>query len=106
MKDSVTIHAIVAHGRNEGRKVGRAEGRKEGRKEGREEGREEDKLQEARELLFRLGRTRFGRPSDSNIKTIERITDRVRLEELFLRLNDAKSWRELLAMPPAGDSGN
>jgi predicted transposase YdaD len=94
MKESVTFQAILA------------EGRKEGRKEGREEGREEGKVQEARDLLIRLGRERLGRPTDSNVKRIEGITDRVRLEELLLLLNEAKSWRELLATPPARNSSN
>lgn len=84
MKQSVTFQAILA----------------EGRKEGREEG----KLQEARDLLIRLGRERLGRPSASMVKRIERIRDRVRLEELLLRLNDVKSWKELLAAPPTGDN--
>ncbi len=90
MKESVTFQAILA----------------EGRREGREEGREEGKLQEANNLLIRLGRKRLGRRSASNIRTTEQITDRVRLEELFLRLNDAKSSKELLAAPPAGDNRN
>ncbi|MGO9469592.1 MAG: hypothetical protein ACLQIB_53785 [Isosphaeraceae bacterium] len=86
MKESVTFPAVLD----------------EGRKEGREEG----KLQEARDLLIRVGRKRLGIPSASHVKRIKRIKDRLRLEQFLVRLNDVQSWKELLAASPAGDGGN
>ena len=91
MKESVTFQAILD------------EGRREGREEGRKEGREEGKLQEARDLLIRVGRKRLGSPTASIVKRIKRIEDRLRLEELLVRLNDVENWNELLAAPPAGN---
>jgi predicted transposase YdaD len=85
MKESVTFQAILD----------------EGRKEGREEG----KLQEARDLLIRVGRKRLSSPSASIAKRIKRINDRLRLEELLVRLNDVESWNELLAAPPSANGG-
>jgi len=82
MKESVTFQAIL------------------------EEGRREGKLQEARDLLITVGRKRLGSPSASYVKRIKRIKDRLRLEELLVRLNDVESWRELLAAPPGGDADN
>ncbi len=94
MKESVTFQAILD------------EGRKKGRQQGRQQGREEGKLQEARDLLIRVGRERLGSPSASYVNRIKRIKDRLQLAELLVRLNDVESWSELLAAPPAGDTGN
>ncbi len=55
---------------------------------------------------LRVGRKRLGSPSASYVKRIKRIKDRLRLEELLVRMNDVESWSELLAAPPTGDTGN
>jgi predicted transposase YdaD len=76
MKESSTYQAILA------------EGRTEGFGEGREE--------EARTLLLRLGRKRFGPPGRRISAAIKGITDVQRIEQLTERLLDVKSWDELL----------
>jgi predicted transposase YdaD len=73
MKESVTYQKIVD----------------EGRVEGREE--------EARVLLLRLGRKRFGPPSPEAEAALAGITAIERLETLSERLLDVENWEELLA---------
>jgi predicted transposase YdaD len=73
----------------EGREAGRMEGRKEGEKKGQ--------LGEARKLLIRLGRIRFGRLDKATRTAIESIDDLERLERLFERVSAVSSWAELLA---------
>jgi predicted transposase YdaD len=78
------------------------EGREEGLKEGIEEGLRLGQLGEARRLILRLGRVRFGPPAEATRQTIETLTDLDRLEQLSERLLDVSSWDELLAEgPPA-----
>jgi predicted transposase YdaD len=61
------------------------------------EGRVEGRIEEARDVLLRLGRKRFG-PSDDRVQaTIQGISSRERLEELSERLLDVTTWQELLA---------
>jgi hypothetical protein len=70
------------------------------RKEGREEGRVEGRLNEARAMLLRLARKKFGRaPTKKQQAELDAITDLARLEALGEVLLDVSSWGELLATP-------
>jgi hypothetical protein len=70
---------------------------KEGREQGLEEGQREGELKEAKRLLIRLGRIRFGRLAKENRAAIEAIDDLERLEHLSERILTATSWADLLA---------
>lgn len=85
MRESSTYQAILDEGRVEGRVEGRAEGVVEGR------------VEEARAILLRQGRKRFGVPDERVQRTLEGISSRERLEELSERLLDVATWDELLA---------
>jgi predicted transposase YdaD len=65
--------------------------------EGRVEGRVEGRIEEAREILLRQGRKRFGPADDRVQSTIRGISSRERLEELSERLLDVTTWQDLLA---------
>jgi hypothetical protein len=65
--------------------------------EGREEGREEGALREARKLLLRQGRRKFGAPEPAIEATVQAITDLDRLERMSDRLLDVMTWQDLLA---------
>jgi predicted transposase YdaD len=54
---------------------------------------------EARRILLRMGRKRFGPPDEATTAAIQAIEDVNRLEELSERLLDVSSWQELLATP-------
>jgi hypothetical protein len=54
-------------------------------------------LKEAKKLLIRQGRKRFGSPDPHTTAAIEAITDLEQLEQLGERLLDVSSWEELLA---------
>jgi hypothetical protein len=59
--------------------------------------RAESRAQEARTLVFRMGRQKFRKaPTRKQQKTLEAITDLARLEALAERLLDVDSWAELL----------
>jgi hypothetical protein len=58
---------------------------------------EEGGIKEARKIVLRLGRIRFGTPDEMTRETIEAIDDLDRLERLSERLLTASSWAELLA---------
>jgi hypothetical protein len=75
MEESVTYQAIVAEGVAKGR------------------------TDEARRLLLRQGRKRFGTPDSETAAAVEAINNLDRLEELSERLLDVSSWEELLAPP-------
>lgn len=79
MRESSTYQAILAEGRAQGERAGRAT--------------------EAREILLRLGRQRFGPPDRSTWAAVERLADLDRLERVTERLLEAGSWAELLATP-------
>ena len=80
MTDSVTFQAILEQG------VRRLE-----------QGLEQGRLQEAINVVMRLGCKRFG-PADSSTSTsIEQITDLSRIEHFIDRLQEVNSWKELLA---------
>jgi Domain of unknown function (DUF4351) len=55
-------------------------------------------LKEARKMILRLGKNRFGRSSRKAKEALEAIVDLEVLESLGVRLLDAKSWEELLAV--------
>jgi hypothetical protein len=65
-------------------------------KEGRAEGRAEGKAEEARQLLLRLGKKRFGPPSKDIETDLQNITSLERLEQLAERLLEVGNWQELL----------
>jgi predicted transposase YdaD len=87
MKESSTYQAIL----------------EEGRQEGRQEGRSEGALVEAKKLLRIVGDRQFGPPDAPTAETIEGIEEVARLENLASRLQEVKSWQELLRLP-AGSS--
>ncbi len=64
-----------------------------------DEGRAEGRSDEARRLMLRLGRKRFGEPAADLAAQLQAIADVERLERLSERLLDAASWSELLATP-------
>jgi hypothetical protein len=85
LKDSSFYQVILEEGREKGRKEGLGQGQRQGRIEG------------AREVLFRLGRIRFGRVNRATRAAIEAIDDLDRLERVSERLFTAASWADLLA---------
>jgi predicted transposase YdaD len=87
MKESVTYQAILNEGKAAGKAIGKAEGLAIGEAEGR--------VQEARQMLLRLGTKRFGKPSDSIRNALEHIAEIERLERLSDRLLDVATWDEL-----------
>lgn len=70
---------------------------KEGKELGMEEGLRLGQLKEARKLLIRQGRIRFGRLPNPTRAVIEAIDDLERLEQLSERILTATSWDDLLA---------
>ena len=78
---------------DEGRVEGRAEGLVEGRAEGLVEGRKA-----VRELIYNLGKVRFGAPPAEVVQTVSAIDDLVLLSRLSNRLLDVGSWTELMAL--------
>lgn len=88
MRDSTTYQAILDEGR--------AEGEIKGLIKGREEGLTMGQLEEARQLLLRLGRKRFGPPEQTVEEAIRKINDLHILELLIERLLDVASWQDLL----------
>ena len=67
------------------------------RAEGRVAGREEGRLEEARALLLRQGRRKFGKaPTRKQRGELDAGADLARLEALADRLLDVSSWSELL----------
>ncbi len=65
--------------------------------EGRVEGRDEGRKEEARSLLLRLGRQRFGAADARTLKAVESAKSIEELERLANRLLKAESWSELLS---------
>lgn len=72
MKESVTYQAIIEEGEAKGR------------------------VEEARRLLLRQGRIRFGSPDSSSEAALAALTDLDRLERLSEQLLQVSSWKELL----------
>ena len=65
-------------------------------REGKAEGKAEGKLEEARTIVLRQGRIRFGHPKVAIKSKIEAITDLDSLEHLVDRVLVAKSWDDLI----------
>lgn len=76
-----------------GKLIGKAAGKREGKREGIAEG----KRQGMFELLMKIGSKKFGDPSEAVSIELGQIKETTRLEALSDRLDDAKSWQELLA---------
>jgi predicted transposase YdaD len=80
MKESTTYQAILREGKAEGKAEGIAEGR----------------LEEAKRILLRQGRKRFGQPKAAVKSKIDAIADLAQLERLSDRILNANSWDELI----------
>jgi predicted transposase YdaD len=80
MKESTTYQAILREGKAEGKAEGIAEGR----------------LEEAKRILLRQGRKRFGQLKAAVKSKIDAIADLAQLERLSDRILDANSWDELI----------
>jgi hypothetical protein len=80
MKESSGYQLILAEGEAKGRAEGEAKGRSA----------------EAKAILLRLGRKRFGDPDTATVAALEAITDLAYLESLSDRVLDVGSWQELL----------
>jgi predicted transposase YdaD len=65
-------------------------------REGMELGEAKGAINEARRVLLRQGRKKFGPPDDATLASLEALTDLGRLEELIDRILDASSWQQLL----------
>ncbi len=65
-------------------------------REGRAEGKAEGKIEEAKRILLRQGRLKFGQPKPGIKAKVEAIADLVRLEHLSDRILVAASWDELI----------
>jgi predicted transposase YdaD len=76
LEDSSVYQAILAKGETKGEAQGL--------------------IKEARKVVFRLGRIRFGPPHEAVEAAVNSITDLHRLEELHEKLLQVSSWQELL----------
>jgi hypothetical protein len=59
----------------------------------------EGRVKEAKAILLRMGRKRFGPPDEQTAAALERISSISRLEALSERLLDAAGWDDLLPPP-------
>jgi hypothetical protein len=87
LRESSVYQAILAEGEAKGKAEGIAEGEAKG------------KAEEAKKILLRLGRKRFGPPDKATRATLEALTDLNRLEDLSERVLVVTSWQELLNLP-------
>jgi predicted transposase YdaD len=87
LRESSVFQAILAEGEAKGKAEAKAEGEAKGR------------TAEAKKILLRQGRKRFGPPDKSTRASIETLTDLSRLEQLTERVLTVESWHELLAPP-------
>ena len=92
LEESSYVRIWLDKGRDEGKKEGMLKGKLEGMLEGKLEG----KLEEARAIILRLGRRRFGEPDSSLLSKLESIEAIERLEEITDRLITAVSWNEAI----------
>jgi len=81
MEESSTIQAFI----------------EEGRRKGLEEGLSEGEAREARKIILRQGRIRFGEAGDAVVSRLDAISDLEQLELLGERLLIVSSWDELLS---------
>ena len=93
MEDSVTYQYLV----NKGLAMGEARGLEKGRAEGEAKGLAVGKVEEAREMLLRIGTKRFGPPSPSTAAAIEAIRERKQIELYVDRALDAATWDDVFA---------
>jgi len=78
MKESSTYRAILEEGEAKGEAKGKAE--------------------EARKMIFLLGRVKLGEPSAEAEAALNGLSDVGQLEELGVRLLRASNWEELLGL--------
>ncbi len=103
MRDSSVVQAWVDEAVEE--KVKRAVERvsiqrfAEGKAEGKAEGEAKGKAEEARAVLLRQGRIRFGEPAAATVQALDAITDLPRLERMIEAILTVPGWAELLATP-------
>jgi hypothetical protein len=62
---------------------------------------EDGQIEEAKKIILRQGRKRFGPPSEGVVATVNALQNLERLESLSDRLLDVDTWEELLAQPKA-----
>lgn len=70
-----------------------------GKEEGLAEGQAKGRAEEARALLLRQGRKRFGEPDAATVAALEAIADLPRLERMWDAFLEVPGWTELLATP-------
>jgi predicted transposase YdaD len=64
-----------------------------------DEGRAEGRTEEAREMIFRLGRKRWGEPETTVASALKAINNRERLEQMVERVGEVSGWQDLLRTP-------
>ena len=69
----------------------------EGLDKGLRQGLEQGAAREARSIILRQGRKRFGPPAPETVAILDAISSRDALERLSERLLDVETWSELLA---------
>ena len=85
MEESVTYQAIIRKGEAKGLAKGIAEGKREGA------------IEAVRSVLVSLGTERWGKPSSTIARHLDRIHNRETLEHLTKQVLHANSWNDLLA---------
>ena len=67
------------------------------------QGKIEGKIEEARRILFLIGRDRWGEPDPVVVEAIESLDDLGQVEALVKQTYRASSWEELLTVAPEGE---
>ncbi len=101
IEDSWVYQDIFAKGRAEGVAEGEAKGRVEGEAMGRAEG----LVDEAREILLRLGRKTLGQPDEQVLSRIAGIRDLDRLNSMIDRIQEVRTWEDLMTALAEDRSG-
>jgi hypothetical protein len=60
---------------------------------------DEGAIRELKRMLMRLGRKRFGPPSEADGAALELVGDLERLERITERVHEVASWQEFLSTP-------
>ncbi len=84
LEDSTTYQLVL----NKGAALGEARGEARGITLGA--------IEEARGMVLRLGRLRFGPPPEGIVAAVQGVTDRERLELMAERLFTAAGWDDLI----------